>query len=91
MSPWSVPRFGMDPRPGWKERVSEVRLSSRTLSEPGTGTGSGVGVVEFCGLKIVLKPLPVKVPVKPASAPSVGGASLGTAAAIAAPGGTVGT
>ena len=28
------------------------------LSEAGTGTGSGVGVVEFCGLKIVLKPLP---------------------------------
>ena len=37
------------------------------LSEAGTGTGSGVGVVEFCGLKIVLKPLPVKVPVKPLS------------------------
>src|SRR5580692_8879187 len=91
MSSWSEPRFGTDPRPGENERVSEVRLSSRTLSEVGTGMGSGVGVAGFCGRKIVLKPLPVKVPAKPASAPSVGGASLGAAAAIAAPGGTVGT
>src|ERR1700688_2338142 len=90
MSPWSEPRFGMDPRPGENERVSDVRLSSRTLSELGTGTGSGVGVAGFCGRKIILKPLREKVPAKPASPANVGGASLG-AAASAAPGGTVGT
>ncbi len=67
-----MPRFGTEPSAGENDSVSEVRFSSSTLSLPLTGIGSGVGVVGLSGRKMVLKPLPVKVPVKAASGPSVG-------------------
>src|SRR5579862_3440582 len=67
-----MPRFGTEPSGGENDSVSEVRLSSSTLSLPATGIGSGVGVVGLSGRKMVLKPLPVKVPVNAANGPSVG-------------------
>jgi len=48
------------------------------------GPGIWVGVVALSGLKIVLNPWPVNVPVKADSGPSVGGRETGTAAGTAA-------
>src|SRR5947209_855089 len=66
------PRLGTAPSAGEKVRVSDVRFSSRTLSEPVTGTGSGVGVVALSGRKIVLNPCPFQVPANAASGPRLG-------------------
>src|SRR5580658_45246 len=78
MSFWdSRPRLGTFPSEAEKVRVSLVRLSSRTFSLGGVG---GVGVTAFgkvvvvgaalLGRKIVLKPVPAKVPVKFERTPS---------------------
>src|ERR1035438_9805737 len=73
MSPWlPVPRLGMEPRLGENDRVSWVRLSSSKLSLPVTGIGSSVGVAVLSGRKMMLKPWPVNVPAKAASAPRLG-------------------
>src|ERR1700682_4103798 len=77
MSPcFSVPRFGTVPRGEEKERVSEVRFSSRMLSLI-TGTGSGVGVTALSGRKMVLKPLPAQSPTRAASGPRGAGGGGG--------------
>jgi hypothetical protein len=68
-----MPRLGTEPRLGEKVRVSAVRFSSRMLSVLETGIGNGVGVAVLSGRKMVLKPLPVKAPVKAASGPRLGG------------------
>ena len=51
------------------------------LSLFGCGTGRSVGVDEFCGRKIVLKPRPRNVPLKASRGPSAGAlsATLGAA------------
>ncbi len=83
MSCWpSSPRLGTLPRALEKDSVSVVRFSSRTFSFGGVGGGglTGLGNVvplgPLFGRKIVLKPVPAKVPSKLASTPS-GGAGMG--------------
>jgi hypothetical protein len=73
---FSSPRLGTLPREGENERVSVVRLSSRTFSLGGVGgagaTGLGNVVVvggPLLGLKIRLKPVPAKFPLKFAKTP----------------------
>jgi hypothetical protein len=68
--------LGTEPRLGENARVSEVRFSSRMLSVGGGGIGSGVGVCVLSGRKMVLKPLPVQLPVKAASGPRLGDARV---------------
>src|ERR1700680_2215690 len=73
MSPCTMPRFGTEPRLFEKERDSTVRFSSRTLSCGGIGgMGNGVGVAVLLGRKMVLKPLPSKLPLKSARGPRLG-------------------
>src|SRR6266567_1467571 len=72
MSPCTMPRLGTEPSLRENDKVSRVRFSSSTLSLPETGMGSGVGVAVLSGRKIVLKPLPLNVPVKAASGPTLG-------------------
>jgi hypothetical protein len=59
---------------GENDSVSEVRFSSRMLSLGGGGgaIGNDVGVVVLSGRKMVLKPLPLKVPAKALSGPGLG-------------------
>jgi hypothetical protein len=85
-----MPRFGIDPRAAENDSVSSVRLISRTLSfGPVAGLGSGVGLaVKSCGRKIVFRPLPLNVPVKPAMPPSGGAAGAAAAANCSCVGGT---
>src|SRR6266851_1330398 len=74
MSPCGVvPRLGTAPRLLEKASSSEVRFSSKMLSPGGSGFGSGVGVTELLGRKMVLKPFPTKSPANAASGPSGAG------------------
>ena len=81
---FSSPRFGTLPREGENERVSVVRLSSRTFSLGGLGgageTGLGNVVVvggPLLGRKIRLNPVPAKFPLKFAKTPREAGAGEG--------------
>src|SRR5882757_9713676 len=76
------PRLGLDPRLAENDNISSVRFSSRTLSDPMIGGLKTVGVAALSGRKMVLKPLPVQLPVKAESGPRMGG---GTGAAAGAP------
>src|ERR1019366_3097998 len=91
MSPWGVvPRLGTAPRLGENDSVSDVRLSSRMLSMVAGGggggglvgrrVGGGVGVTVLSGRKMVLKPVPVNVPVKAAIGPRLGAGAVGAVA-----------
>src|ERR1700681_3358720 len=74
MSPCGVvPRLGTAPSLLEKASSSEVRFSSKMLSPGGSGFGSGVGVTELLGRKMVLKPFPTKSPANAASGPSGAG------------------
>lgn len=76
-SAWlKLPRFGTDPRLFENDNVSSVRFSSRTLSPP-AGAGKSVGVAALSGRNIVLKPLPMNVPLKAASGPRAGSGGTG--------------
>src|SRR5882724_11725629 len=68
----------MLPRFGAKERLSEVRFSSSTLSSgPMGGTGNGpVGDFLLFGRNMVLNPLPIQLPVNAASGPRAAGVTL---------------
>jgi len=74
MSPCgSDPLLGTEPKLGENDKVSDVIFNSKMLSEPGTGVGSGVGVLSLFGRKIVLKPLPFQVPTNAVKGPRLGG------------------
>ena len=77
-----MPRLGIDPRAAENASVSSVRLISRMLSfGPVAGFGRGVGVTaKSCGRKIVFRPLPLNVPMKPAMPPRSGAAGAASAA-----------
>src|SRR3981189_2693651 len=77
MSPSTSPRLGTAPRGSWNDSDSTVRFSSRMLSLSGCGVGNWVGVAEFCGRKIVLKPRPMNVPVNALRSAGAGGATPG--------------
>src|SRR3979490_3040981 len=81
MSPSTSPRLGTAPRGSWNDSDSTVRFSSRMLSLSGCGVGNWVGVAEFFGRKIVLKPRPLIVPVNALSGPRAGAISAGAGGA----------
>src|SRR6266850_583741 len=68
----------MLPRFGAKERLSEVRFSSSTLSSgPMGGTRNGpVGVFLLFGRNMVLNPLPIQLPVNAPSGPRGAGVTV---------------
>lgn len=85
----SSPRLGTLPRGLEKDSVSVVRLSSRVFSLGGVGAGGLIGLGNVVplggplfGRKIVLKPVPAKVPVKFDSTPSGGGGAAASGCCV---------
>src|ERR1041384_7411500 len=72
-----MPRLGTEPSGDENDSVSDVRLSSSTLSPTAGPLGSGVGVCVLLGRKIVLNPLPWKFPTNAASGPRLGAGAGG--------------